>query len=62
MTDLALGHSTMYVTMSNLIQYMGYMALMQKIREKQPIFGNFFNDFLDLWSQDRTPYPTPDAL
>ena len=34
MTDLALGHSTMYVTMSNLIQYMGYMALMQKIREK----------------------------
>ena len=34
MTDLALGHSTMYVTMRNLIQYMGDMALMQKICEK----------------------------
>jgi len=48
MTDLALGHSTMYVTMRNLIQYMGDMALMQKKSENRQflvifkmIFGTF---------------------
>ena len=48
MTDLALGHSTMYVNMRNLIQYMGDMALMQRKSENRQflvifkmIFGTF---------------------
>ena len=63
MNDLALGHSTMYVTMRNLIQYMGDMALMQKnICENRHFFKIFKMIFWDLWSPDRTPYPTTDGL
>ena len=61
MTDLTLGHSTMYVTMRNLIQCMGDMALMPKICENSQ-FWAIFEDFWALWSPDGTQYPSPDTL
>ena len=61
MIILSLGHSILYVTMRNLIQCMGDMALMPKICENSQ-FWVVFDDFRDLWSSDMTPYPTPDAL
>ena len=114
MIILSLGHSILYVTMKNLIQCMGDIALMPKICENSQflgpleprwdpisfsrhpmndyfIFGTLnhvctkekfdsmygwygsnghymwnilviFDDFLDLWRPDGTPYPSPDAL
>ena len=48
----------MYVPMRNVIQCMGDMALNVKNRQ----FWVIFDDFWDLWSPERTLYPTPDAL
>ena len=45
MIILSLGHSILYVTMRNLIQCMGDMALMPKIYEKWPILGDFLMIF-----------------
>ena len=46
-----------------ILVYMGDMALMPKICEKQQqqqmILKNYF---WDLWCPDMTPYPTPDTL
>ena len=54
-------HSIMHATVINVILYMGDMALMSKICEKNTFFV-IFDYFWDLWSPDMTPYPTPDAL
>ena len=58
----SLGHSIEYVSMRNLIQCMGDIALMPKLCEKYAILGDFLNDFLDIWNPDMTTYPTPDTL
>ena len=60
MIILSLGHSILYVTMRNLIQCMGDIALMPKIWENSHFC--YFWWFLDHWSPDMTPYATPDAI
>ena len=61
MIILSLGQSIMYVSMVNLIQCMGDMALMPKICENSH-FLLFFMFFFYISSQDMTPYVTPDAI